>query len=565
MGRSEDEQGVAVDAPRVTRTDRVLDKVTAWDDAVRSRWPFSALLGPDLRADAVPGDGSRLLVRPCILGFIAISAIVAGVCQQDSPFVLKAPGAWFFGVPSSVPTTQTHSTPDLFLGLAAVYGGLVLLARVWFTLARALQQVPGVPVRKLAIVLAIWVIPLLVAPPLFSRDVYSYAAQGQMMSHHISPYLYGPGTLGVGSPYQKLVDPIWMNTPAPYGPLFLQIDGFLATASFHNVLGTVILLRVLALVGIALIAIGIPRLARSFGRDPGEAFVLALLNPVTILHFAGGAHNDALMLGLLVFGLALAREGRPVAGIVLCALAAAVKVPAAIGILYIGWNWMGHGVPWRERVRPMLSAALVGGLVMIALSVETGLGWGWIANLATPGTVTSWLAPATGVGILLAHLVHVVGLGNPLRPLLSFTRVTGLIAALVAGLVLLWRSDRIGWLKAMGITCLLVTVLGPVVQPWYLSWGLILLAPIATGKLRSLLITLSIASAFIGLPGGRNLAYDLLHTDPLTVAAALLACLFVLTVPLTPMNGRRRMPWRGGPDPDGPRGEAAGELGYVNA
>ncbi len=565
MRRSEVEQDPGDGAPRPRLRDRFLDRVTAWDDAVRSRWPFSALIGPELRADKVPGDGGRLLVRPCILGFIAISAIVAGVSQQNSPFVLKAPGAWFFGVPSSANMGPAHSTPDLFLGLVAVYGGLVLLARVWFTLTRSLSQVPGIPVRKLAIVLVIWIIPLLVAPPLFSRDVYSYAAQAQMMSHHISPYLYGPGTLGLGSPYQKLVDPIWMNAPAPYGPLFLQVDGFLATASFHNVLGTVILLRVLALVGVALIAFGIPRLARTFGRDPGQAFVLAVLNPVTVLHFVGGAHNDALMLGLLVFGLALAREGRPVAGIVLCALAAAVKVPAAIGILYIGWEWMGADVPIRERVRPLLTAGLVGGLVMIGLSVETGLGWGWIANLASPGTVTSWLAPATGVGILLAHLLHLVGLGNPLHTLLSFTRVTGLIAAMVAGVVLLLRSNRIGWLKAMGVTCLLVTVLGPVIQPWYLSWGLILLAPVATGKLRSLLIALSVASAMIGLPGGRNLAYDLLHTDPLTVAAALLACLFVLTVPLTPIGVRRRLPWRGGPGPDQEPRDDAGELGYANA
>ena len=89
--------------------------------------------------------------------------------------------------------------------------------------------------------------------------------------------------------------------------------------------------------------LSIPSLARSLGRDPSYAFTMAVLNPVTILHLVGGAHNDALMLGLLMAGLAVARRGRPVAGIVLCALAAAVKVPAALGVLYIGWDWMGHG------------------------------------------------------------------------------------------------------------------------------------------------------------------------------------------------------------------------------
>ena len=28
-------------------------------------------------------------------------------------------------------------------------------------------------------------------------------------------------------------------------------------------------------------------------------------------------------------------------GVVLCALAAAIKVPAALGIVYIGWEWLG--------------------------------------------------------------------------------------------------------------------------------------------------------------------------------------------------------------------------------
>ena len=39
--------------------------------------------------------------------------------------------------------------------------------------------------------------------------------------------------------------------------------------------------------------------------------------------------------------------------------------------------------------------------VMGVLSLVSGLGWGWIANLGTPGTVRSWMAPATGFGLLI--------------------------------------------------------------------------------------------------------------------------------------------------------------------
>ena len=63
-----------------------------------------------------------------------------------------------------------------------------------------------------------------------------------MMSHHINPYHYGPGTLGSG-PYVSGVDPVWANTPAPYGPLFLMLAGWSASLSLHHTLITVVLLR----------------------------------------------------------------------------------------------------------------------------------------------------------------------------------------------------------------------------------------------------------------------------------------------------------------------------------
>jgi hypothetical protein len=404
--------------------------------------------------------------------------------------------------------------------------------------------------------------------PLFSRDVYSYAAQGEMMSHHISPYHYGPGVLGA-APSVNLVDPLWVNTPAPYGPLFMQIDGTLTSASLHHELVDVILLRLLAIGGVALMALGISSLARSHRRDPAYVLTLAILNPVTVLHLVGGAHNDALMLGLLVCGLAVARRGRPVAGIVLCALAAAVKVPAAIGILYIGWEWMGAGIPLRARIRPLLTAGLISAGVMGALSLVTGLGWTWVLNLGAPGTVRSWVAPATGAGIVLTDAAHLVGIGVPLHTMLTVTRTIGLFGALGAGLWLLWRSERVGSLQALGLTLLLVVTLGPVVQPWYLSWGLVLLAPVATGKVRSLIIGLSIASAFIGLPGGSKLVGLLLHADPLQVAVALLVCLGIFTVPLTPLQRQRLMVhWRRrrsgpGTGPGTELGEATPDLDYL--
>ena len=138
----------------------------------------------------------------------------SGRLAPSSPFKLEMPGTWFFGVPRR---PARPPTSFLLLGLVAVYGGLVLLMRVWYGLIKALARRPGVPIRYLWLILALWTLPMLVVAPIFSRDVFSYAAQGEMMSHHINPYVYGPGTLGAG-PYVNPVDPLWIEHAGPLRP-----------------------------------------------------------------------------------------------------------------------------------------------------------------------------------------------------------------------------------------------------------------------------------------------------------------------------------------------------------
>jgi alpha-1,6-mannosyltransferase len=488
-----------------------------------------------------------MVLRPALLGFAAMMAIAVGASLPSSPFKLEMPGVWFFGVPSA----GGASTWGVYFVLAAVYGGLLLLMRVWWGMTRLYSRCPGVPISQMMWVFALWSLPMLVIAPLFSRDVYSYAAQGEMVSHHMNPYLYGPFQLGNNS-FTAPVDSLWGNAPAPYGPLFLQLDGLFARITFHNDLATIVLLRLLAFGGVLLMAACVPRLARLYHRDGAELFTLMILNPVTVLHLIGGAHNDALMLGLLLAGLVAAKEKRPIVGVVLCALATAIKAPAAIGILYVGWTWLGPHLPARDRIRPVLTAALIGAGVLEFFAFVSGLGWGWISILDTPGAVRSWTAPTTFIALVLSAIAHFFHIGVGLGGLLTLTRFVGFAAAAVAGVWLLINSDRIGTLKALGLTLLLFVALGPVVQPWYLSWGLILLAPVALGRLRSLIIGLSMITAFIELPGGTQLVNSLIHGDPLLIVLTLLWILVVLTVPLASWESRDRVLMPSGPTPVDP-------------
>ena len=285
-----------------------------------------------------------------------------------------------------------------------------------------------------------------------------------------------------------------------------------------------------------------PVLARGLGFDAGHAFVLCLLNPLVVLTVVGGAHNDGLMMALLVAGLALAVKKHPVLGIIACALAASIKAPAALGIVYIAWEWLGPNQPVRMRLRPLAVAGILDGRGAGRLTVVSGLGLGWVKNLDTPGTVRSWVAPATGLGMGIAAIGRHLGLDVSTTWAISLTRTLGLVIAGACVIWLLFNADRIGWLKALGYSMLAVVVLGPVVQPWYLTWGLLLLAIGATGRLRAWVIGLSIITPFVGLPGGRQLLAAIVHAPMIETGAVILLLWGLLFAPLGAWSTYDRAP-----------------------
>jgi alpha-1,6-mannosyltransferase len=478
-----------------------------------------------------PFEGWDFLWQPALLGFVAMNLILLGSSFTASPFKLDMAGTWFFGEPSSSPT-GAPSVTRYMLSVVMVYGGLVLLMRVWLRLAEIVKLHGGATLRRLWWMLLVWAAPMIVAPPVFSRDVYSYAAQGEMTAHHLNPYFLGPFSLG-STPYVPPVDPLWWNTPAPYGPLFLWIDGAIDRITRHNELATVVGLRLLEVLAVALIGVGAVMLARGLKRDPGEAFVLAALNPLTLLTLVGGAHNDALMTGLLVVGLGFAVNRHPWWALLFVSMATAVKAPAAIGLAFVAWNWMGPTATLKQRIQPFVAGGVVVGAVLGVSSWLSGFGFGWISNLLTPGTVRSWAAPATAVGMALGNLVHAVGLHTfTIATSISVARGVGLACAVAATLWLLWRSGERGWVRSLGVSLILFVELGPVVQPWYLAWGIVVLAASYKGREHFWLLLLSITGPFIGLPGGRQLLADLVHANPLLIALAVALLGGVLLLPL---------------------------------
>ena len=478
-----------------------------------------------------PFEGWGFLWQPAILGFIAMVLILAGSSFTNSPFKYNLVNTWFFGEPSST-LSATSSQTKLILSIVFVYGGLLLLMRVWLRLAEVMKLHRGASIKSLWWMLLLWAGPMIVAPPLFSRDVFSYAAQGEMTSLHLSPYFLGSFSLG-SSPYVTPVDPLWGNAPAPYGPFFLFLDGSIDRIAQHNQLATVVGLRLLETFAVAMIGYGVVMLSRELGRDPGEAFVLSAMNPLVLLTLIGGAHNDAIMAGFLVVGIALAVKRRPVWALIFVSSAAAIKAPAAIGLAFIAWTWLGPRASVRQRVKPIIFTAIIAMVTMSVWTLLAGFGFGWVNNLLSNGTVRSWAAPATAVGMALGNLLHAVGLtGVSISTVLSITRLIGLLIAVAFTVWLLLHAEERGWVRSLGLSLILFVELGPVVQPWYLAWGLVLLAASYKGREHFWILLLSITGPFIGLPGGRELLRDLVHSNPLLIALAVAILGGVLVMPM---------------------------------
>jgi hypothetical protein len=385
---------------------------------------------------------------------------------------------------------------DPSLGVAALYVGIAALSVAWLGLGRL-----AIGTRQVWIVAAAWCLPLFLTAPLFSQDAYSYLAQGTIVHLGLDPYRDAPAVLASHGQAHVLnaVSPFWRHTTAPYGPLFLWIVSWFSGAS--SVVG-VLLVRALELVGFVLLAVFVPRLARSNGADPGRAAWLVLLCPLVLLMLVAAAHNDLLMIGLVVAGVAFAIERRVLVGIALCALAATIKLPAAAAIPFI----LVALAPDRRTVG---RAVLVTVGVVLAVSVVSGLGLGWISSavFSTPAKVRLAITPATALGWTIAQVVPVGA-----RGLESTLAIVAFGLSVVLALTLLWRVRRESLVRYLGISLVAVAVAGPAAWPWYLSWGLVLLGCCREVQRSRVLLVALVATALVVKADG-ILVFPL-HTAP---------------------------------------------------
>jgi glycosyl transferase family 87 len=371
--------------------------------------PVRGLLAPALGA----------VVTICLL--VAVAAIHKAPDARTSP--IYPPGGWLDAYRVAI-----------VLSFVCYLAGLYLVRRgarlaVVVALAAAIQLVP------------------LLAPVLYSTDAYTYWDYGRVdVVHHGNQYEDPPSRFP-DDPAYALMGAQWHNTTSAYGPVLGATFDAHARVVGDSERAAGGVYKVWAAFGMLLL-IG----AAAAAAPPGRRALAAAFvgwNPLLALHFAGGGHNDAWMLGFVLLGIALAQRGRRDLGGAMWAVAIAIKwLPLVLLPLELlrtrgrfGWRGFGLGV---------LSIAAVSTVI-----------WGlhWVSALSP---LSSQLKRASSTSLPY----HLGQHGIPTwRATEALTVLFGLAYLWLARQA--WRGRRRGGLT-MGLFCLSLSWL----PPWYATWAL---------------------------------------------------------------------------------------------
>jgi alpha-1,6-mannosyltransferase len=347
-------------------------------------------------------------------------------------------------------------------------------------------------------------------PILISTDVFSYIAYARMgVVHGVNPYLNGPVAI-VGDPVFRYVGHDWLRVATAYGPLYTLITYPLGLL---GVVGGLWGMKLYALIASVITLMLTWRIARRRGHDRVFALLAVGANPLYVIYGLGGAHNDLIMLALMMGAVALT-----------VAVPRADTVAAGVGARDVrsGDDSVGGGRT-QDGVAGARREAAAGALVIAGALVKATVA------VLLPFMVLSRRRPAPVLGALAAlvlgalagyaafgiHGIDVVSALNRDSAFVSTDSFPNELAHLFgkpgvfpvdhdllkAALVLivahlLWRTWRgYDWVAASGWALLAISVTSTWLLAWYILWPLPL--AVLTRDRRLLTATLFVQGLFI--------------------------------------------------------------------
>ena len=352
----------------------------------------------------------------------------------------------------------------------------VAFALMWVGFTAYLSVLVAAPALGSRIVwaaIAVAVTGFAVAPVLLSHDVYSYVDYARLgVAHGLDPYVHPP----LAAPQDPAFSEVeWTEATSAYGPLFTLATYPLAWLPVGVAVAVLKAVAALSVLGLAVLA---GRIAAWRGTDPLRAAAFVALNPLVLVHVAGGAHNDGLAMLLAMLGVAAVLSAREPAGG--AALVAAIATKASTAFL------APFALLGAERRGRLLAGGILAALAICAAAYPA-FGWDWLGAFGlageNQGRTSHMSIPVTVARItgLDPEAVRVVALVLFLTLLFELLRWT-------------WRGGD--WVRAAAWTAAGLLLATSWLLPWYLIW-LVPLAAISRDKPLQLL-TLALTAYQLG-------------------------------------------------------------------
>jgi len=422
-------------------------------------------------------DRARRGVRIATLSTLLAAAVVAVVdSRPGSPFTpplfpgTEAP-AFLRGAASLLGLDRLPRDLVAVLGAAALFaaaGAFVYSLREAWRGSLSMRRV-------IAVGLLLHILALLV-PVFLSRDVYSYAIYGRMVSEHgANPYAEIPASFAA-DPYYARVSVDWIDSRSVYGPAFTALSaGITSVTSTPE--STVFAFKLVAAIS-SLVTMLLAAAAARWIRPERAAFAAALVgwNPVVVFHGVAGGHNDAILGLAVAAGMLLLLAHRQLWATAALVAGMLIKVSGAIPLL-VAVVAAIIARPRGARLRTLGAHAAVALAVTLPFVIPF-----MQREDPTLGTLEltgrqGWLAPSRFVLVILRGAANF--LGGP-----EAGEVVGMIVRVAFPLLFLWvmiallrhfardpaRLDPVLVVGAMGWASLISLMVSPVLLPWYVPW-----------------------------------------------------------------------------------------------
>lgn len=418
----------------------------------------AALAGP---AQPLPASRARLRSESiAIVATVAIPLIALLLCIAGTRTVALLAQTIQLAPPASLAGPLHDIGFSLTLGEAIAV--LILLVLTYLLVLRRCEHVP---LRVVIWSIVAFNVIVLLGPPLFSSDVFSYQAYARMFAvYHTNPYVHTPiYTLYLDHSLLPYVAQRWNDTPTVYGPLFTLLSSAFASSS---VAFSEFAFKLIAAASSGGTVWLIWRSARLREVDAKRAIAFFGLNPMVTLYAVGGGHNDMLMLLLTTGGLYALLIRRDEMSGALMAAGAAIKLTGAIVLPFAFVSDLRSQMGGRRRAL-VLGAAAVS--VVIAAASAVFFGWG---ILRLPGTLQRVQALGAWWSIPGA-LFHAAGV-----------RVTSAVRTgfdVCLGGIVLWLLYRVwrgclDWIDGAAWATFAVLITAWYLLPWYACWMMPLVA-----------------------------------------------------------------------------------------